>query len=865
MATKVGQELVEFSFNQAKTNLGNGSYGFDPKNLDLFTKTVETYERELKRVFGSLVTTVSQIDQATGQAIRKVYIPKEYEQEALGVRRAVDLQEFGKQGMNSQKAKNLLYQAQDSAHFLETTREIKGTKAQQFAKESVIDIGGKIIHTPNTANKDMMTTYIPITDTQLNNMSKKDVATYVRDVTPASNSASRAEQAERTRKEREAQLEADAKRQQAHLRDLKKQNDKRQRDQERQQRQTIKEEAQAEKERVQSRKQTLGRLTKIVGILTVLTDVARRILTSVLNFGSEFSKITTKANTLNIGAQDVRNFNYLDKALGLDAGTQIQGQEDLRAKFGNTAKLDTEALKWLAMVMGDKVVDEVKSGLGGENPAYLMEQILDSFYQRQQQGVDQYGNQVGQEKARRALVTLLESVSPSIARTFERMVEEQTSGLHAGEITSYRQLQRFYLPSTGGLDTLDWDVLKTFGDEVNELKAKFYNLGELIKTDVAGALSDFVGKLNNLHIGETQEEAFLKDLDDLTRLKNYEEGYKDIRLASTDNLLNFFGQYGLAGMAIEDVINYAGYSLDGMEGEEREKVKNARSAFTALYNDPEKYNDILNYFASAEMIDLINDEYGKHNPNSDPNKYGENGLRKRKENVEAKYMPLLGYLNMNELAFTSSLFTRDIQDGNLRFADVVSSKQQYFTQGAEEFFSLAKALGGKSVYGKAFADILAEYNKANGTSFKDTFILGGKGKTGLFDKLQAGTANQNELRILYDLFTFGTMYTDLDVDTRQLTQSLAKYLPDEYGLTTGEWAKINQAVGDIKVPARYKNNQFYTDIQQGSSAGKIDIVMHILDSAGKEVKKITKEVAGTLDKNFVYEDIVNEANSNLAK
>ena len=207
MATKIGQELVEFTFGLEKTDMGDGLKGFDPKNLDRFTKAVEVYERELKRVFGNMISTTSEIVQSTGQALTSIFIPKTYEREALGVRDAINKQMFGSSG----SMKNLMWQETSDAHYLETTREIKGAKAQQFAKESVIEAGGKIIHTPNTANKDMMTTFIPISDTELHAMTKKEIAGYVRDTTPESNSASRAEAKERAQKEREAQMERDAK------------------------------------------------------------------------------------------------------------------------------------------------------------------------------------------------------------------------------------------------------------------------------------------------------------------------------------------------------------------------------------------------------------------------------------------------------------------------------------------------------------------------------------------------------------------------------------------------------------------------------------------------------------------------------
>lgn len=835
MATKVGQELIEFSFSQEKTNLGNGVLGYDPKNLDRFTKTVEAYERELKRVFGSLVTTVSQIDQATGQAVRKVYLPKQYEKEALGVRSAVDLQMFGSQGMNSKEAKDLFYQGQQGAHFLETTREIKGAKAQQFAKEAVIDVGGRIIHTPNTANKDMMTTFIPISDTQLGAMSKKDVATFVRDTTPSSNSASRAEQAERTRKEREMQLEQDAKRQQAHLRDLKKQNAQRQRDQEKQQRQAIKEAEQEEKEKIQSRKQTLGRIGKIVTVLGVIADVTRRILTSVLNFASNTSKQQTQANTLNMGLQDVRGFNYLDKALGLDAGTQLQGQEDLRASFGNTANLDTEKLKWLAMVMGNGVVDEVQSGLGGNNPALLMEKIIDAFYTRQQQGVDQYGNQVGQDKARRALVTLLESVSPAIARTFERMIEEQVNGIHAGEITSYRQLQNFYLPATGDLSQSDWNMITLLGKETDELKAKFANLKDLISGDLTLAFKGVIETLDNLHIGMNEEEAFTANKTDYETLVDWRKGYMEYQAGAKGRLEDYFASYGsLNGMSIEDIVKYAGYETSGTEGAERAKIQSARDAIQALFASPSEYNDLVAYYATKDLIKDITTETTKSNPNALPSRYGDVGYAQARKDAEDLYLGHLGFLRSNELEFTDALFNRPIEDGAVRYYDIVDSKRNYFASGTNEFFSLTSALGKKSKYGDALKEVIKKYNKVFGTEYN-------------IDDILKNVGNADYELILRDLFTFGTMYSGLSASTMSTFQGYARYLPDEYGITPSEWGKIQDAIYETLGKKTYRNSTFESaTLTQGSSGGTIDINVNLRDKNGNvQSTKIT--VQGTME------------------
>lgn len=840
MATKIGQELVEFSFEQEKTRLDDGTLGYDSKNLDMFTKKVEAYERELKRVFGSLVTTVSQIDQVTGQAVSRMYLPKRYEQEALGVRRAVDLQEFGEQGMNSEQAKNLMYQKSADAVFLETVREIKGAKAQQFAKEAIMEVGGKIIHTPNTANKDMMTSFIPISDAQLSRMGSKDINEYVSNMTLRANSASRAEQLARTkkekekeeerlRKERDAQLERDAKRQREMLRENKRKDVKQQRDTERRDEELAKQAEQEEKDKIQSRKQTLGRIGKIITVLGIIADVTRRILTAVLNFASNTSKQQTQANTLNMGLQDVRGFNYLDKALGLDAGTQLQGQEDLRASFGNTANLDTEKLKWLAMVMGNGVVDEVQSGLGGNNPALLMEKIIDAFYTRQQQGVDQYGNQVGQDKARRALVTLLESVSPAIARTFERMIEEQVNGIHAGEITSYRQLQNFYLPATGDLSSADWSMIALLGKETDELKAKFSNLKDLISGDLTKAFKGVIETLDNMHIGMNEEEVFTANKTDYETLVDWRKGYMEYQEGAKGRLADYFASYGaLSGMSIEDIVQYAGYETSGTEGAERAKIQSARDAVQALFASPSEYNDLVVYYATKDLIKDITTETTKSNPNALPSRYGDVGYAQARKYAEDLYLGHLGFLRSNELEFTDALFNRPIEDGAVRYYDVVDSKRNYFASGTNEFFSLASALGKKSKYGDALKEVIKKYNKIFGTSHN-------------IDDILKNVGNADYELILRDLFTFGTMYSGLSADTMGIFQGYAKYLPDEYGITPSEWGKIQDAIYETLGKKAYKNSTFESaTLTQGSSSGTIDINVNLRDKNGNvQSTKIT--------------------------
>lgn len=875
MATKIGQELVEFTFGQEKTDLGNGVLGYDPKNLDRFTKAVETYERELKRVFGSLVTTVSQIDQATGQAMRKIYLPRTYEQEALGVRSAVDKQLFGKTGMNSNQAKSLMYQEQANAHFLETTREIKGAKAQQFAKESVIEVGGKIIHTPNTANKDMMTTFIPVSDAQLSSMSNKDVATYIKDITPASNSASRAEQAERTRrekeKEKELQLEHEAQRQRDNLKERRKQNEAQKKADERKQREEAKAEAREEKEKIASRKHLLGRIGKVVAILTTIADVARRILTSVMNFGSEYSKTATKANTLNIGAQDIRSLDYFDKALGLQAGTQVQAQEDLRSKFGNTAKIDTEALKWLAMVMGDKVGQLVQSGIGGENPAYLMEQIIDDFYKRQQEGKDQYGNYVGQDKARRSLVTLLESVSPSIARTFERMVEEQTSGLHAGEVTSYRQFQSLYTPAQGGTSALDWENLSKFGKTVDSIKADFEELGKTLKVTVAGALTNFVAKLDNIQIGKNTEEKVEENLTDYKKLASWRNTYTGQRNAVADKLNALAKGAGFGG--IDAVISAVGDD------------ENARS-FIENLSATENWADLVRYIALGNIIEDIKKQESAPNPNASDLLFGDTGVTDYIRGALSTSAVLQQYGNPWELTFSPNDYVTYAGESGvgkmtrlsttaLKYSDYTATKQGLIRGGAKSFFDVANLGGMGSNYGDIVMRALRKYASVEGgVSFGDSDEAKWAKFTSYFENAEKYGWDSESGQMLLDLFAFMTGEASLGwgkggLSKKQLktVQDIARSAEDEFGLSPLE----NQSINEMRELGMQRFKNFKWDrivVTEGATAGTLNINFQQTlngEVVATETLTTSGDMRGEKDITFSTTATVNEANEVIAR
>ena len=871
MATNVGQELTAFSLMQEYSKLANGQNGYDPNLLDIFTKTAEVYERELKRVFGNLVNTVAKVDSVTGQAQRISYIPREYETEAKGVLDSVLKQ---RTGMDDKK---VMYIDTALAHTVETTREIKGAKAQQYAKEELADIGGTLKKTPNTANKDMVTTYVPMFDTDLATKTKTELAKETKALTPLANKASTAEQRKRTQEEqddiREQELNDLAKRKKATDRE----NARKTKLADRQQRQivlaNIEREEQELKEKEESKRVMLGRLGVITTALGTLIDITRRILTSVLSFSSQVSKDVVKANTLNIGYSAVRQFNYMDEALGLGEGTTLQAQEDLRSKFGNTAKLDTESLKWLAMVMGDEVGEMVQSGLGGENPAKLMERILDDFFQRQQEGKDQYGNEVGQEKARRSLVTLLESVSPSIARIFERMIEEQASGLNAGQITSYKQMQTLFIPASGGLTGNDWEQIALIGKQADQLKADFKNLGDLIKGEFTKSLQGVISWANNLKLGKEPDEVLTDKQKAYKWLTDTMKEYTEEQSLAESKIKNVMTEYGVGNLSIQEAIDWASAEPNiGWSQEQISFYEGSRGALQAIYSNPKLLSSLKTYYATQDLIDEMQKEAGSRNPNADPVKFGKTGLIKQMDDTLSIHAPALGF--SEGLEFTEEEFAlrpnespserRQRINGEVwRFGDITSEKQGFYTRGAKEFFQNASDGGKGSRYYKDLVTVLTKYKQAVKKGYGDTIDadLANTSAESIINRYVRGELTEAQMLRIFMFGASPTSVTGVSNKVQADLRDLAQYLPDEYGLTTREWKNVNQGIESATkdIPKKFHEYETRTEVSQGNSAGEILIKVQSVDSYGRVVNEEKKTVAGTLEKDFIYEDTIKQS------
>lgn len=882
MATKVGQELSAFTFAQSPSMLANGQRGFDFANLDLFVKTAEAYEKELKRCFGEIVTTVSKIDEVTGQAKRISFIPREYEAQAKGVIDAVRAQ---RQGLGASDSS--MYTETATAHLLETTREIKGAKAQQYAKEELASVGGTAKKTAGTANKDMMTTYIPVMDDELNNMSNKEKAEYLRGLTPASNKASVAEQRHRTELEaekRDKELDAMYREKQK----IDKINARRTRETEeagvRLDRTYKKKQEEEAKEDKQSRKTILGKVSKVIAVVTVIADITRRILTSVLNFGSQVSKDMVKAGTLETGYEAYRNKTYMDRALGLGEGTTIGAEEDLRAKFGNTAKLDTEALKWLAMVMGDKVGLMVQSGLGGDNPAKLNEEILTDFFKQWQAGKDQYGNEVGQEKSRRALVTLLESVSPNIARIFERMIEEDLHGLHAGEITDYRSFQTMYLPASGGISANGWEQIALLGKEADLLRADFKNLGDLIKGGLLLSLQGFISWVDNLHLGQTKTEAFEEDRADRDFLRTRRTELDTKRKQASDRLLSYAKSSGVTGVnSVEELIALA------------EKDPDAQVVLSDIFADTNLASYYGVYRATSMLIEEATKQINSANPNAKRTYFSDANIAKVANEEIQQFThgtSLSGSRNIfrarvsdlrpdywNPLTDTDYYSAEDkLLNVGYTYADIRPSKQAQFAWGAIDYLkemqlmteedkktgkgkkwwqSYSSVLEGLGISESDVNSLLEQYSKGNLAENSEGFLKLMSIVTTLVDPYSAD----------WGYFKYRGLKgkNKISKEGRNYALDFLALGSDEYGLNVNEWGAID--VEKINFMQQTLGSKYASDVvsqkmtlTQGSSGGMIKIQLQAVDSSGRVLREVTKEIKGTITKDAEFKEDLNQAN-----
>lgn len=280
------------------------------------------------------------------------------------------------------------------------------------------------------------------------------------------------------------------------------------------------EEKREKKDKDKSDREKKGAILKILGVVTVLTDVARRILTSVLNFATQSVQTATMAHNLGMSYSTAREFGIQEKVHGLPAGTITGAISDIQSMFGNIQNLDENAISALALIMGSDVESLIRSGIGGSRPEELLGNILDAYMERAQSGRTSLGQYVGEQEARRELFSQLSKISPQIASLFATMQEERNNinSIYKDQASTFAEWRKLFDPNRGGITSLDEGVVETLGQYTNQIKGIAEQIKQGVMIKVAPTLIDVLQKIANTRFGMTTRESW--EADDINREAN---------------------------------------------------------------------------------------------------------------------------------------------------------------------------------------------------------------------------------------------------------------------------------------------------------------------------------------------------------
>lgn len=251
-----------------------------------------------------------------------------------------------------------------------------------------------------------------------------------------------------------------------------------------------------------------GTMLKILGAVMTVADIARRILSSVLGFASQSVKDSVTAHNLGMSYEAVRQYRHIETAHGLKEGTITGAVSDIQNKFGNITSLDEGALEALAVVMGGKIEEMAKMGVGSSNPEAILGAILDSFNERANAGVNSIGQQVGEQKARRELYSYLLKISPQIADIFATMQEEQHSinSLFRNQASTFEEWKNLMPTARGGNTSMDYNLTVSLGKEWDIVKDIANQIKEGIAVSLTPAVLELLQRIADTRIGMSETE-----------------------------------------------------------------------------------------------------------------------------------------------------------------------------------------------------------------------------------------------------------------------------------------------------------------------------------------------------------------------
>lgn len=271
------------------------------------------------------------------------------------------------------------------------------------------------------------------------------------------------------------------------------------------QRRLAREEAGGETEVTRFNKSTF---LKIVGLLTTIADITRRILSSVIAFSTQATRDMVTAHNLGMSYEAVRAYRHTEAQHGLKEGTITEAVAGEQQKYGNITSLDEKSLEYIALIMGNKVADMATMGLGASNPEAIVGAIIDRANELANAGYNSVGQYVGEQQARRELYSYLLKYSPQIADIFATMQEEQhnINSLFRDQADTFAEWKNLLATSRGGKTPMDYNVNATTGAEWNIVKDILTQIKEGLAVSLSPAVLELLRKIADTRVGMSEKE-----------------------------------------------------------------------------------------------------------------------------------------------------------------------------------------------------------------------------------------------------------------------------------------------------------------------------------------------------------------------
>ena len=263
-----------------------------------------------------------------------------------------------------------------------------------------------------------------------------------------------------------------------------------------------------------------GAWLKVIGLLTTIASIARRILSSVLTLSTQTAKDMISAHNIGMSYEALRTYRHVEQAHGMKEGTVTEAVAGEQQKYGNITSLDEKSLEYIALIMGNKVADMATMGLGASNPEAIVEAIVDRANELANSGINSVGQYVGEQQARRELYSYLLKYSPQIADIFATMQEEQhnINSLYRNQADTFAEWKNLLPTARGEHLPAEYNVLGTLGQEWNVVKDILTQLKEGIALSIAPELLRLLRGIANIRWGMSDREK--KALDESNKAKN---------------------------------------------------------------------------------------------------------------------------------------------------------------------------------------------------------------------------------------------------------------------------------------------------------------------------------------------------------